>query len=112
MEENKIQLQSIWGKWWEPIRKWFYPAWLVYETSIRFYDYALSVHHYFKTQQDFLSAYIGEIGAQILNAFFSFSTFAICSAFLTIPASIALYQYFQVAKATNSPLESKLKTIF
>jgi len=36
MEEQNLQLKSIWGKWWEPIRKWFYPAWLIYETTVRF----------------------------------------------------------------------------
>ncbi|MCK0132570.1 hypothetical protein MWU59_13755 [Flavobacteriaceae bacterium F08102] len=40
MEEQNKQLTSILGKWWVSIRKWFYPAWLIYETTVRFYDYS------------------------------------------------------------------------
>ena len=69
MEENNKQPRSIWGKWWEPIRKWFYPGWLIYETSVRFYAYAKSVYHYLIEQQDHLAFYTGEIATTAL-AFF------------------------------------------
>ena len=108
MEKNNKQLKSIWGKWWASIRKWFYPAWLVYETSIRFYDYGQSVHDYFIIQQD----YIGDIGAATLAIFFSVTTFVICASFLTLPTSFLLYQFFQTENLTSTRLEEKIKRYF
>lgn len=110
MEES--QLQSIWGKWWEPIRKWFYPSWLIYETSIRFYDYARSVHNYVGLQQSYITSHIGEVATEFLAASCSISTFAVCSAFLTVPAGIALFNFFKEESVTNSPLERRIKTYF
>lgn len=81
MEERNKQLHSIWGKWWVPIRKWFYPSWLLYETSYRFYDYAESVHPYVINQLEGIEVYIKEIGLQILAAISSIATFAICIRF-------------------------------
>lgn len=112
MEENNKHLKSIWGKWWESFRKWFYPAWLIYETSIRFYDYAQSVHQYFIAQQDHLISYIGVLGTQALDLFCSVTTFAICSAFLTVPAGFVLYKLFNVDNLTGTRFEEKLKPIF
>jgi hypothetical protein len=60
MEENNKQLKSIWGKWWEPIRKWFYPAWLLYELTVRFYENAIAVYNYFIEKQDSFDSYLGE----------------------------------------------------
>lgn len=108
MEKNNKQLKSIWGKWWESIRKWFYPAWLVYETSIRFYGYGQSVYDYFIVQQ----GYIGEIGATTSAIFFSVATFVICASFLTLPASFLLYKFFQTENLTSTWLEEKLKRFF
>ena len=108
MEKNNKQLKSIWGKWWESIRKCFYPAWLVYETSIRFYGYGQSVHDYFMMQQE----YVGEIGAQTSAIFFSVATFVICVAFLTLPAAFLLYQFFQIENLTSTLLEEKIKKYF
>ncbi|MBW1298404.1 hypothetical protein GBO31_23090, partial [Aquimarina litoralis] len=45
MEEHSSKLKSIWGQWWEPFRKWLYPLWLLYETTIRFYEYALYTYY-------------------------------------------------------------------
>jgi hypothetical protein len=112
MEENNKQLKSIWGKWWEPQRKWFYPIWLVYETSIRFYDYAQSAHDYFISQHDYLTSYIGGIGSQTLDIFSSLATFVICTAFLTVPASFVLYKFFKVESLTGTPLEKRMKRLF
>ncbi len=112
MEVDSLQLKSIWGKWWEPIRKWFYPAWLAYETLIRFYDYSLSVNSYFTNQQDFIAFYIGDIGAQILNVFCSVSTFALCTIFLTVPACFVLYKFFKAKKLTGTQFENKIKPFF
>ncbi|WP_103070138.1 hypothetical protein [Aquimarina sediminis] len=112
MEENNKQLKSIWGKWWEPFRKWFYPSWLLYETTIRFSDYAHSIHTYFIQQQDNISSYIGEIGAQTLDVFCSILTFAICAAFLTLPACFVLHKFFKTDNLTGTQFENKMKPFF
>lgn len=104
MEENKVQLKSIWGQWWEPIRKWFYPSWLCYETTMHFYEYALSVHNYFINFKTF--------GTQTLAILGGAATFIVCFAFLTVPASIALFKFFKSEKTYNNPFEKKLKTYF
>ncbi len=85
--------------------------WLGYETLVRFYEYAVAVNHYFTTQEERISIYIGAIGAQILNVFCSVGTFAICIIFLTIPAVFILFKFFSVAKLTNTHFEQKLKRI-
>lgn len=108
MERNTKKLRSIWGKWWEPLRKWFYPVWLIYETSIRFYDYAQAVHIYIVEQ---LSS-IGEIGVQAAAIFCAIATFAICTVFLTAPACFVLYKLFETENLSNTPLEEKTKPIF
>ncbi len=112
MEELNTQLHSIWGTWWEPVRKWFYPLWLIYETSVRFYDYAIGVHLYFTEHQSSISSYIGDAGAYILCIVCSVLTFAICSAFLTLPGSYLLFKLFKVDNLTHSVIEEKLKPIF
>lgn len=108
MEGNTIQLRSIWGKWWEPIRKWFYPAWLLYETTIRFYDYAISTHRYFITQQNTF----GEAGAQALSILGSIGTFLVCFGFLTIPGCIALFKFFKSGKVDRTSFEENIKKYF
>lgn len=101
MEEMKIPLQSIWGKWWVPIRKWFYPLWLAYETLVRFYQYADSTHSYFSG-----------LGSPLLGTFCGISAFGICAAFLTLPACFVLYQFFSAENLTGSTIEAKLKPYF
>ncbi|AUP80676.1 hypothetical protein [Flavivirga eckloniae] len=108
MEKNNKQSKSIWGKWWTPIRKWFYPAWLIYEVTIRFYDYALAVHSYFMEQQN----YLGEIGALILAVFCSVVTFIICTFYLTIPACFILYKFFKEDNLTKVRFEERIKRFF
>ncbi len=112
MEENNKQLRSIFGKWWESSRKWFYPAWLLYELSARFYDYAIGVQNYFIEQQDYFTLYIGEIGTQTLAIFCSVVTFVICTAFLTIPACFVLYKFFKIKNLSDSRFEEKFKIYF
>ncbi|WP_272151445.1 hypothetical protein [Tenacibaculum aiptasiae] len=112
MENNNTQLKSIWGTWWEPIRKWFYPSWLIYETSIRFYSYSKPIYQYFIKQQVSISQYIGEIGTQVLGIFCSLSTFIICSVFLTLPASYLLFKVFKSENLTSTLFEQKLKSYF
>ncbi|WP_137401210.1 hypothetical protein [Echinicola rosea] len=112
MERNIVSATSIWGKWWETIRKWFYPIWLGYETSIRFYDYGQSVYYYLLAQQDQVVPYIGADGTRAMALFFSVATFAICSVFLTVPACFILYKFFEAPNLTSTPVERKLKTIF
>lgn len=105
MEENKLQ-KSIFGAWWEPIRKWFYPTWLCYEISIRFYDYAIATHNYFIAQED----YLGEIITQILAFFCSVATFIICTFYLTVPACFTLYMFFKEDKPITHSSIRKIKT--
>lgn len=108
MEENNKQLKSIWGSWWEPLRKWFYPAWLIYELSIRFYEYGQGVYMYFMGQQDFL----GGFTAQAIAILSSAATFVICSFYLTLPACFTLFRFFTLRDLTNSPLEERIKRLF
>lgn len=107
MEENNKQLKSIWGKWWEPIRKWFYPAWLIYETTVRFFDYSEAIYLFFIVQN-----YLGELGSQILAVFCSVTTFAICSFFLTVPTTFILYKFFKTETLPGTQFESKIKKYF
>jgi len=108
MEESKIHLKSIWGRRWEPIRKWFYPAWLFYETTVRFYDYALSAYQYVKIQED----YIGDLAAQVFSISASICTFLICFVFLTIPGCFALFKFFRSETTDNASFESQIKKFF
>jgi len=96
-----IQLQSIWGRWWIPVRKWFYPLWLAYETLVRFYEYAQSVYNYF-----------GASGYPSLGTFCAVATFTVCTAFLTVPACFLLYRFFSTSNLTSTQIEFKLKPIF
>ncbi len=107
MKEKNKQLKSVWGKWWESIRKWFYPAWLLYELSVRFYDYSEATYHYFIAQN-----YIDELGLQILAIFCSAVTFIICSLFLTVPTCFILYKFFKSGNLTDTPFEDKTKKYF
>ncbi|MEQ9165098.1 MAG: hypothetical protein RLO12_02480 [Fulvivirga sp.] len=112
MEEKNKQLKSVWGKWWEPIRKWFYPIWLLYELSIRFYDYSIDVHNYFTERQDYFASIIGEIGTQALALFCGVATLAICTFFLTASTCFILYKFFKVENLTNTRFEEKTKKYF
>lgn len=112
MEEKNSQLKSIIGKWWESVRKWFYPTWLLYELSIRFYDYAIAVHSYFIGRQNYFASYIGEVGCQISAIFFGLATFIICTAFLTLPASFLLYTFFRTKNLTTNHFEDQIKKYF
>ncbi|WP_417602553.1 hypothetical protein [Owenweeksia hongkongensis] len=93
-----IQQKSIWGKWWIPIRKWFYTLWLAYETTMRFYEYALSTEHYFDA-----------LGYPTLAIISSVISFVICAAFLTFPACFILYKFFDTSNLTGTSLEARLK---
>lgn len=112
MEEQNKQLRSIWGSWWEPIRKWFYTTWMLYELSIRFYDYSFDFYQYFEKQLHTIIPHIGSIGTQVLNLFCSSAIFTICSVFLTIPACFVLYQFFKEENLTRTRLEARMKLIF
>ncbi|SHJ57328.1 hypothetical protein SAMN04487911_12550 [Arenibacter nanhaiticus] len=112
MEENNKQLKSIWGKWWEPIRKWFYPTWLLYELTVGFYEYAIAVYNYFIERQDYFDSYSGEIGTQMLAVFCSVASFIICTFFLTVSTCFILYKFFKIENLTGTKLERKLKTYF
>lgn len=111
MKVKSKQTKSIWGRWWSPIRKWFYPSWLIYECSYRFYDYAIAVYAYFKNHQIDIASYIGETGAQSFNTICSVATFVICSGFLTIPACFVLYKFFKIENLTSTKFEERLKRL-
>lgn len=112
MEEKDIQLKSIFGKWWEPVRKWFYPTWLLYELSIRFYDYAKAVLNYFIEYQEYFASYLGVGGSQITAVLCSVATFIICTFFLTVPSCYMLYYFFNRENLTATSFELKLKKYF
>ncbi len=107
MEAKNNQLKSIWGKWWLPIRKWFYPVWLIYELSIRFYEYSEITYRFFISGD-----YIGELGLQLLAVFSGIATFVICTFFLTAPASFVLYKFFKANNLPDAQFEQKLKVYF
>lgn len=108
MEDYKEQQKPILGVWWQAIRVWFYPLWLIYETSIRFYDYSLGVHSYFIEQQYF----IGETFSKILAITCGLATFLICTFYLTLPASFSLYKFFKGELPISNPLIHKIKSYF
>ncbi|WP_456461547.1 hypothetical protein [Reichenbachiella sp.] len=107
-----MQNISIWGSWWMPIRKWFYPIWLLYEISYRFYEYSWAVHTYLSNAQDQITCYLGGLGAQILTISCSMVTFSICTAFLSVPACFVLYKFFSTQNLTGTELELKMKIWF
>ncbi|MBD8489724.1 hypothetical protein IFO69_13285 [Echinicola sp. CAU 1574] len=111
MEENYRQLAPIWGSQWQAVRKWFYPAWLIYETSYRFYDYSISVYKYIEGYQESVFPILGETGTPILAAFCGMVTFAICTFFLTVPSSFMLYTFFKEDNLTETRFEEKLKRL-
>lgn len=96
---------SIWGAWWTSFRKWFYTAWLIYETSIVFYRYALSTHQYLISTKE----HLGNSSAQLLAVLGSTLTFAICFLYLTVPATIALFRYFKAETISQNKIEKKIK---
>lgn len=108
MEVKLTKRQSIWGKPWASFRKWFYPTWFCYETTIRFYDYSTPVYDYFISQGDNLGIH----WALILAILLSCLTFIICFFFLTVPGSIALFRYFKNHTLESNSFEQKLKTFF
>lgn len=112
MEEKDKQLKSIFGKWWQPVRKWFYPTWLLYELSIRFYDYAIAVFNYLIENQEYFASYIGKVGSQISAVFCSVVTFIVCTAFLTLPACFLLYTFFKTENLTATQFEYQIKKYF
>lgn len=105
-------MKSIWGNRWEPIRKWFYPVWLAYETTIRFYDYGLAVHCYIQEHQGFIMRLLGKMSVAVVDVICSGGTFIVCSVFLTLPACYILFNFFKKENLTGSDLETKLKVIF
>ena len=112
MNEHNKQKKSIWGTWWAPHRVWFYPVWLIYEVSTRFYDYSKGVHGYFEKHQGDIAPYIGKIGSQVLDVLCSSVTFVGCSVFLTVPACFVLYKFFDEYNLTDTIFEEKIKVLF
>ena len=106
------QKQSIWGSWWTSIRKWFYPAWLMYETTYRFYDYALGTYSYIGTYQTGIYSNLGHAAFETFNICCSVLVFVICFVYLTIPGCLVLYKYFDKELGPLSSFEHKLKMIF
>ncbi|SFS93158.1 hypothetical protein SAMN04487906_2174 [Zhouia amylolytica] len=109
MEATNKQLTSIWGPWWVPVRRWFYPAWLIYETSCRFYNYSIDVYLYIHHSQGGITTYIGDTATQVLAILGGLATFLICTAFLTAPTSFILFKFFEKEGLTGSILETQIK---
>ena len=101
MEVHDVGRKTFWGNWWEPIRKWFYPFWLLYELTFRFCQYALASYQY-----------IEEISNQILAAFVALITFVVCTAFLTVSSCFIVYHFFQIENLTNTSFEERMKWYF
>ena len=102
MEEHKKELTSIWGNWWVPIRKWFYPTWLISETSIRFYEYAQAVFIYFMGGQNGYLPNSRALGIQIFATISGMLTFVFRTIFLTIPTCLILYYFFKNLNLTGT----------
>lgn len=101
--------KSIWGNWWASQRDWIYPSWLAYELTTRFYDYTGAVHNHFEENQDDIVLLFGEFGTKTLEALFEGVTFVGCSAFLTVPACLALYKFFREDNLTGTSFEEQIK---
>lgn len=112
MEEQNEQRKSIYGRRWEPIRKWFYSSWLIYELSIHFYGYAIAVHNYLIEQQGYFTSRLGEMGTQVSAIFCSVGAFIIYTFFLTVPAGFVLFKFFKTESLTGTELERKMKKYF
>ena len=112
MEEKNNPQKSIFGKRWQTVRIWFYPIWLLYELSIRFYDYAIAAQNHFIELQARSALNLGKIGTNTLAMFCSVSTFIVCTAFLTVPSCFVLYKFFKIENLTTSQFEAKLKKYF
>lgn len=112
MEDKNTQLNSIFGKWWEPLRKWFYPTWLIYELSIRFYNYAITVYQYFTQPPAFFASLLGEMAAQAFAILSSVFTFLICTIYLTVPSSFTLFKFFTIKNLKGKQFEDKMKKYF
>lgn len=111
MEDKHIK-KTIWGSWWEPMRKWFYPVWLAYELSLRFIDYSYSVYQYFSSEQNCIANCLGQLGTHVLNVFCTLSMFVVCSIFLTLPACYAMFHFFKADNLTSTKWEANAKMIF
>jgi len=107
--QEKPEKRSIWGNSWANMRKWVYPAWLAYELSFRFADYANSVHNFLERSKPGISETIGDFGFQALDAIATHGTFAGCTLYLTLPAGLALYEFFNQDNLTHSKFERRLK---
>ncbi|NVK03444.1 MAG: hypothetical protein HWD92_01420 [Flavobacteriia bacterium] len=109
MANTAFSIPSFFGPYWSKFRKWFYPAWLVYETTVRFLAYSSDVSSYFTAQSDAIAEWSGAVGASIITTSSSVLTFLVCSAFLTVPAAYLLYAFFNTQNLTSSSIESKFK---
>lgn len=108
----KEQNRSIWGNWWEPFRKWVYPAWLLYEVSIRFYDYAWTAYRYIIKLLSQTAPWLGSIATQVLSITGSLLTFVLCTAFMSVPTCLILYKFFKVNNLTSTRFERRMKVYF
>lgn len=106
--EEKQTPPSIWGPWWATIRKWLYPAWLLYETFIRFYGYSSDVQIYLTTHLERM-AFIGQRSTQLLSGLGGVITFAVCTISLSLPLCFICYHFFLQNNLTHTLFEKKLK---
>ncbi|MBC6998625.1 hypothetical protein [Cytophaga sp. FL35] len=106
--EEKQTPPSIWGPWWATIRKWFYPAWLLYETFIRFYGYSSEVQVYLATHLERI-AFMDQRDTQVLATFGGVLTFVVCTISLSLPLCFICYHFFLRSNLTHTLFEKKLK---
>ncbi|KAB2810148.1 hypothetical protein [Phaeocystidibacter luteus] len=100
---------SFLGPYWSAFRKWFYPAWLIYETSIRFIEYASQTQAYVQTN---ITDLLGDSGAEVLSMTCGVLVFLICFLFLAVPGGFILYQFFKKENLSGTLFEQKFKFYF
>ncbi len=98
MEVSNVERKTIWGSWWEPVRKWFYPVWLLYELTHSFGHYAVSSYKYIDNLSNHTIAVLGAVVA-----------FMLCSAFLTLTSCFVLFHFFKTKNLTKTSFEEKVK---
>ena len=104
-----MEKKSIWGDWWTSQRDWVYPSWLAYELTTCFYDYTEAVHNHFEENHGKVTSLFGEFGSRTLEALCEGVTFFGSSAFLTVPACLALYKFFREDNLTGTSFEEQVK---
>lgn len=105
MQKDSAIPTSIYGKAWANFRKWFYAAWLIYETVFRFYDYAHSTYTFTLEQTD----RFGSLTSEVLATSSGLLCFLICAFFLTVPTTYLIFTFFEDREFIQNPNIQKLR---